>query len=48
MTATRAELYGVAECMADDGRVLAHHTLWYSRTGSLLTRSEGDAEPAAR
>jgi acyl-coenzyme A thioesterase PaaI-like protein len=34
----RRLIYGAAECVADDGRVLAHHTLWYSRTGTLAPR----------
>jgi uncharacterized protein (TIGR00369 family) len=27
----RRLIYGVADCVAADGRVLAHHTLWYAR-----------------
>ena len=29
----RRLLYGVAECVAADGRLLAHHTIWYARAG---------------
>jgi uncharacterized protein (TIGR00369 family) len=29
----RRLIYGVAECAAGDGRLLAHHTIWYARTG---------------
>ena len=27
----RRLIYGVADCVAGDGRALAHHTLWYAR-----------------
>lgn len=29
----RRLIYGVAECAATDGRLLAHHTIWYARAG---------------
>ena len=29
----RRLIYGVAECAAGDGRLLAHHTIWYARAG---------------
>jgi len=29
----RRLIYGVAECAGGDGRLLAHHTIWYARAG---------------
>lgn len=39
----RRLIYGVAECAAGDGRLLAHHTIWYARGGLPGSSDPGPA-----